>query len=68
MEVSLGVLTAVIIFQAVVNRLERKEAIRRENDLLNRVMARDYGQYAQVELAKDIQPQPEFEVEEGIPV
>ena len=68
MEVSLGVLTAVIIFQAVVNRLERKEAIRRENDLLNRVMARDYGQYAQVELAKDIPPQPEFEVEEGIPV
>ena len=39
------VLVGIIIFFAVVNYIERQKATKRENDLLNRLMSRDFREY-----------------------
>jgi len=40
------VLGAVIIYQGITNYIERKDFLAKENDLLDRVMSKDYSDYA----------------------
>jgi len=66
MEITIAVLIGIIIYQVVISQLDKREAVRREKELLNRVMSRDYAQYAQVDLTEkyyDKEP-PEVEVTE----
>ena len=41
------ILIGVILYLGVMNYIDRQKATKRENDLLNRLMARDLAQYAQ---------------------
>ena len=71
MQIAIWVLIGVIIYQGVIHQLDKKEAVRRESELLNRIMARDYAQYGQVKITekvydKGMENEPEVDV--GIPV
>lgn len=69
MEVAIAVLIGVIIYQGVIHQLDKREAVRREGDLLNRVMARDYGQYAQAKITeKYYDKEPVTQEEMGVPM
>jgi uncharacterized membrane protein len=72
MEVAIAVLICIIIYQGVMFVMERKESVRRENELLNRLMARDYEQYARAKITEKVYdknpPANEVEEEYGIPV
>ena len=70
MNIAVIVLIVVIIYQGVIHQLDKREAVRRESELLNRIMARDYAQYAQAKITEkfyDKEPENE-EREYGIPV
>ena len=52
MEIAIVVLIGVIIYQGIIHQLDKMEAVKREKELLDRVMARDYAQFAQVKLTE----------------
>lgn len=59
MLITIAVLAALLVLQTVVNVIERRRHERKETELLNRVMSRDYGQFASFEKAEIItQPAP----------
>ena len=64
MEIAIAVLVGIVIFQGVISQLDKREAVRRERELLNRVMSRDYAQYAPVEALKNFDIEDEGEPEE----
>ena len=71
MEVAIAVLIGIIIYQGVIHQLDKREAVRRESELLNRIMAKSYEEYVMAEArkeeaAKPTEPAPD--VEFGIPV
>lgn len=39
------ILVGVILFLGIINYVERQKATKRENDLLNRLMSRDFREY-----------------------
>lgn len=39
------VLIGIILFLGIINYIERQKATKREEDLLNRIMAKDFGEY-----------------------
>jgi len=70
-KIIIGVLIGVIIYQGIINWIERREAKNREKELLNRIMARDYTQYTQTEAWQRVQIAPaedEELYEEGVDV
>ena len=70
MEIAIVVLIGMLLYQGFLGWLDRKEAKQREGELLNRLMARDYAQYAQAKITEkfyDKEPEKE-EREYGIPV
>jgi len=69
MQIAIAVLIGVIIYQAIDRQLDKREAVKREKELLDRVMARDYAQLAQVKLTEkfyDKEPEAVHEEERGI--
>ena len=43
------ILIGIILYLGVVNYIERQKATKREQDLLNRIMAKDFGEYVRGE-------------------
>jgi len=39
------ILIGIILYLGVVNYIERQKATKREQDLLNRIMSKDFGEY-----------------------
>jgi len=71
MEITIIVLIGVIIYQAIDRQLDKREAVKRERELLNRLMARDYAQYVQAKItekAYDKETPVEEQPEIGIPM
>jgi len=64
MDILTIVLICVIIFQEGVRIFDKRETVRRERELLNRIMTRDYAQYAQVEGRQVFMPVEEEDSEE----
>lgn len=62
------VLCGVIIYQGWVNHIQRKGYESDIRDLMNRLMAKDYGTYVQGEVVKEQVKQPQVYEEQGIPV
>lgn len=64
------VLWGIILYQAIEKYLDRKERTKREGELINRIMAKTYSEYAAYEQKKeDIKSnRQENEPERGIPV
>lgn len=66
--ISTFVLVGVILYQGWLNYVQRKEFRDERNDLLNRLMAREYGTFIQGEIAKKQVDIPEPYEERGIPI
>ena len=49
MDILIILLICIIVFQEGVRLFDKRETVRRERELLNRIMTKDYAQYAQVE-------------------
>lgn len=67
MIVAVIALASMCVYLGILLTVERGRAIRRENDLLNRIMTRDYSEYAAHEHSKDLAAKikPVVGVEEG---
>jgi len=65
-------LCVIIVYQGVLNKLDRMNAEKKERDLLNRIMATDYAQYVQSQqeytLAKYQSTEEGYPIEEGVNV
>ena len=71
MEIAIVVLIGILLYQGFIGWLDRREAKQRESELLNRLMARDYAQYAQAKITEkfyDKEPVEGEQREYGIPV
>ncbi len=73
--ITIAVLIGVILYQGWQIYDEREHSARIEDELLNRIMARDYATYIQGEIAKEQVKKPltpeeiyEMQQERGIPV
>ncbi len=73
--VAFVVLVGVILYQGWMIYDEREHSARIEDELLNRLMAKDYPMYVQGEVAKEQSKQPltaeqiyEMQQERGIPI
>jgi len=69
MNTLVAVLIGVIIYQGIIHQLDKMEAVKREKELLDRVMSKDYAQFAQVKLTEkyyDKEPEAVQEEERGI--
>ncbi len=64
------ILWLIILYQAIEKFLDRKQRIKREEELLNRIMARNYAEYAMIEVKKkEEKPEDQTEkYEQGIPI
>lgn len=63
------VLWGIILYQAIEKYLDRKERTKREGELINRIMAKTYPEYAAYEQKKEEKNnRQENEPERGIPV
>jgi len=67
--VAVGTLGLLSVYLGVLLVMEKRAHWVREKDLLNRIMARDYGQYVQGQIAQNTSERREEEYQElGLPV
>jgi len=62
------ILWLIILYQMVEKVLDRRERIKREGELINRIMAKTYPEYAAFEQKKENKDREETEPERGIPI
>uniref|UniRef100_A0A6M3JUL3 Uncharacterized protein n=1 Tax=viral metagenome TaxID=1070528 RepID=A0A6M3JUL3_9ZZZZ len=72
--IPIGILLLVVVYQGVFIFMQKKDFSRREQDLLNRIMSRNYETYVQgekmMEPPRPLTPEEiyEMERERGIPI